>query len=135
MLTRRFGFQGYVRSARLFLLAKKPDSASRMLAMALERTAADDSKRQARLQLLQEEVELALKAQRRRISRSTCHVSKLPYEILSDIMLLAVSSGQAKVLSTLWDICSISRSTEQLFFSPYLEQLSLLFADNGEVQL
>src|ERR1700733_9470391 len=94
-------FKGYIRSSRLFLLVKRPESAQRMIEMASERVAPDDAKRAQRLALLREEIEAELDVQKRRAVERTCHISKLPYEIISEIILcVAETTQQSQILST-----------------------------------
>jgi hypothetical protein len=70
-----------------------------MVDMASERVVPNDAKRAERLTLLRAEVEAALDAQKRHMLKNACHISKLPYEVLSGIMLLAVETEQSQLLS------------------------------------
>lgn len=60
-----------------------------MLDLASARISVDDTKRREKLAQLREETQ-AIQIQK------TCHVSKLPYEILSEIMLSCVQNGGMK---------------------------------------
>ena len=90
--------KGYIRSSRLFLLAKRPESALRVVEMASERVASDDVKRIERLASLRAEIEAALDDQKRRVLQNACHVSKLPYEVLSEIMLRVIEVRRSQLL-------------------------------------
>lgn len=92
-------FKGYIRSSRLFLLAERPDSALRMVEMASERVSPDDVRRVERLALLRTEIKAALDVQKHHSLKKVCHISKLPFEVLSEIMLLAVDTKQPQPLS------------------------------------
>ncbi|KAF8319734.1 hypothetical protein DL93DRAFT_2164414 [Clavulina sp. PMI_390] len=110
--------QGYVRSCRLFLQVSRAQSASRMLQMARERTPEDDSKRMERLAVLQTQVDDALKKQELQENRKRCHVAKLPYDVLSEVMMIAVFSGkshQSKVSGVCKSWRSAALSTSSLW--------------------
>ena len=95
-------FKGYIRSSRLFLLAKRPESAQRMIEMASERVTPDDAKGAQRLALIRGEIEAELDVQKRRMTKNACHISKLPYEIVSEIILYAAETTQPSQILSAW---------------------------------
>jgi hypothetical protein len=92
--------KGYIRSSRLFLLAGRPESALWMAEMAAERIPQDEVDRVERLVLMRAEIQTALDAEKRRIQKNACHILKVPFEVLSEIMLCAVASKQCELLRT-----------------------------------
>lgn len=97
-------WNGYVRSARLFLASRKHEIALTMVDLAFERIKADDHKRHAEVKRLKEEVgEAQIRAEE--VKRATAyHFGKLPVEIVSDVFILVVSENPARVI-TLSRIC------------------------------
>lgn len=88
-----------MRSARLFLLADRPRHALKMVELSSSRVQASDTKRVERLVLLRADVDAAVAALERRERRKMCHISQLPFEIISEIMLTAVGSRTSRLLS------------------------------------
>ncbi|KAI5123095.1 hypothetical protein M0805_001451 [Coniferiporia weirii] len=85
-------WQGYMRSARLFLHIGKPEASLRMSDLALERLKSNDEKRHAELCALRIQ---ALKD----LEPPPCFFSKIPVEICSEIFSLVTDRSNAKVLA------------------------------------
>ena len=89
-------WQGYYRSARMFLLLCRYDSALRMAELALERVNPQDSKRRAELDALKQQIFNNMGQQegqiRKRVSEPRYYVPNLPVEIFAEIFKLLVTS-------------------------------------------
>lgn len=70
-----------------------------MLDMAASRIPTNDTKRRQKLEQLSKETEDSTTAHQLLQRQKMCHVSKLPYEILSEIMLICVQHGEMKATS------------------------------------
>lgn len=98
-------WQGYARSARMFLLLCKHDAALQMAELALNRVNPHDSKRRAELDALKQQIvdtkDRHEERVRRNVSKTTYHAGKLPMEIFADIfkLLVTVDIAQAVLLS------------------------------------
>ncbi|KAH9937265.1 uncharacterized protein B0H18DRAFT_950178 [Fomitopsis serialis] len=91
-------WQGYARSARLFLKIRKYDNALYMIKLALERVSADDSKRRAELEALQCQILQGVDEQRELTSRTSYHFGQLPLELAADIFTSALTEDHARVV-------------------------------------
>ncbi|KIM71428.1 hypothetical protein PILCRDRAFT_830339 [Piloderma croceum F 1598] len=98
-------WQGYARSARLFLQLNKHDSALKMIELAIGHVKEDDAKRRVELEVLKQQVLDSVgvfeEQRRRHASLTTYHGDKLPVEIFGEIFGLLVASDvtQAIVIS------------------------------------
>lgn len=90
-----------MRSVRLLKLADRPRSALKIVKLASSRLRSSDAKRVEKLAQLRVEIDpTAYVATLKRIERrNMCHISQLPFEIVSEIMLTAVESGGSSQLS------------------------------------
>lgn len=104
-----------MRSAKLFLLAGRPRSALKMVELASSRVQTSDTKRVEKLTQLRAEVDAAVSVLERRERRKMCHISQLPFEIVSEIMLTAFGSGTSSLLSE----CRTQKSLP--YYADYLE--------------
>ncbi|KAI8990474.1 hypothetical protein BD414DRAFT_577234 [Trametes punicea] len=91
-------WQGYARSARLFLQARKYDAASRMAELALERLPAEQLRRREELVTLQSEIESAREAMRKLASQRAYHFGKLPVEIAMNVFSIVLEQDHAFVV-------------------------------------
>ncbi|KAI0079633.1 hypothetical protein K474DRAFT_1617476 [Panus rudis PR-1116 ss-1] len=107
-------WQGYARSARLFLKLHKFDRAELMLDMAVERIQPDDTTRMHQLSAVRRQLEDARDAfdkQKREILSKTCyHFGKLPFEIAHIIFSLVVDEEDFQIV-TLAQVCKNWRAT------------------------
>jgi len=91
-------WQGYARSARLFLKSGKYDASLTMFYLALERVRPDDAKRRVELTMLKDEAHEAQRQTEEQRRRVTYHFGKLPIEIFGEIFGEVVSADCASVL-------------------------------------
>jgi F-box/TPR repeat protein Pof3 len=91
-------WQGYSRSARVFVKAHRHDSALAMVDLALERVKHDDTKRRDELNCLKDEALRLRDSAVERNRRPFCHFGLLPVEICSEIFKEVVSCDPAQVL-------------------------------------
>ncbi|KZT75046.1 hypothetical protein DAEQUDRAFT_807310 [Daedalea quercina L-15889] len=103
-------WQGYARSARLFLKIRKYDNALHMIKLALERVSVNDYKRRNELEALQCQILEAVEEQRERVSRISYHFGKLPLELAVDIFTSALAEDHARVV-VLAQVCKNWRLT------------------------
>jgi F-box/TPR repeat protein Pof3 len=75
-------WQGYARSARLFLALKKPQAAEKMAHLALERVKPGDERRISEIQELQKQIDHELRSEARRRAQHAPHINNLPNELL-----------------------------------------------------
>ncbi|KAL5524228.1 hypothetical protein ACEPAF_9368 [Sanghuangporus sanghuang] len=85
-------WQGYRRSALLFLQLGKLSASLKMVELAIERVKSTDTKRRAELEALREEILNAMK-------QSQCHFAKLPVELQTDIFSLVINGSNARMLA------------------------------------
>jgi F-box/TPR repeat protein Pof3 len=83
------GFQGYARSARLFLLQEKYDIALEMIRLALDRVKPEDVGHRSELEGMQQAISDARDARTALEAQSRPHVVKLPVELISEVFILA----------------------------------------------
>ncbi|KAJ2919143.1 hypothetical protein MD484_g1202, partial [Candolleomyces efflorescens] len=88
-------WQGYVRAARLFLLVKKYDAATKMVDVALKKVAEDDSKRLQDLTTLKNDIAVAWDEY---IRRTTNQWTRLPVELFNAIALSLVEEKPNQVI-------------------------------------
>ncbi|KAL7285471.1 hypothetical protein ACG7TL_000568 [Trametes sanguinea] len=103
-------WQGYARSARLFLQGRKYDAASRMLELALERVPADQDRGRAGLTNLKEDIDSAREASRKLAVQRAYQFGNLPVEIATTIFSMALEEEHTFVL-TLAQVCKSWRLT------------------------
>ncbi|KAJ3007513.1 hypothetical protein NUW54_g3522 [Trametes sanguinea] len=103
-------WQGYARSARLFLQGHKYDAASRMVELALERVPADQARGREGLISLKEDINLAREAVRKLAVQNAYHFGNLPVEIATRIFSMALEEEHTLVL-TLAQVCRNWRLT------------------------
>ncbi|EJD03340.1 uncharacterized protein FOMMEDRAFT_168327 [Fomitiporia mediterranea MF3/22] len=82
-------WQGYARSARLFLKVGKPEASLKMTELALERI--KDTNRRAELEDFRKQVAKALES-------PACYFSGLPVELQTEIFSLVIDGSNAKML-------------------------------------
>ncbi|EJU05750.1 hypothetical protein DACRYDRAFT_104236 [Dacryopinax primogenitus] len=87
-LTRRI--KGYIRAARLFLRLNKLERTLDMCAMAVERLAVSEKTKRAEVGAIRDEALAAIEERDAGNIASTCHIHRLPYEILSLIFFDAM---------------------------------------------
>ncbi|KAH8104917.1 hypothetical protein DFH11DRAFT_1519218 [Phellopilus nigrolimitatus] len=85
-------WQGYARSARLFLQIKKPEASLKMAELALERLKGSDEKRRVELDALKQQALKDLEPPPR-------FFSKLPVEICSEIFALVAGKSSSNTLA------------------------------------
>ncbi|KAK7695316.1 hypothetical protein QCA50_002506 [Cerrena zonata] len=107
-------WQGYLRSARLFLALRRFDRAKSMVSMAHARIKADDKKRIAEVVSLQEKIERdsATFAEQQAIHRSKTfyHFGKIPFEIAMMIFSQVLEENPSEVVR-LAQVCKDWRAT------------------------
>ncbi|KAI0361397.1 hypothetical protein OH77DRAFT_1468961 [Trametes cingulata] len=103
-------WQGYGRSARLFMQAHKYDAASRMADLALERIPSDQARRRDEMIALQGEILAARDAAVKAASRKAYHFGKLPVEIATTMFSMILQGDHAYVV-TLAQVCRNWRAT------------------------
>ncbi|EIN12876.1 hypothetical protein PUNSTDRAFT_59999 [Punctularia strigosozonata HHB-11173 SS5] len=91
-------WQGYYRSARLFFAVGKYEHALKMIDCALARIDVTDTKRRQELELLGQNAANALENARRHTSRITCHLAKLPFELLVEIFSVLLEENPQRIL-------------------------------------
>ncbi|KAJ3499987.1 hypothetical protein NMY22_g19414 [Coprinellus aureogranulatus] len=99
-------WQGYARSARLFLLAQKFDSAMKMADAALKKVKDEDAKRRIELFTLKNDIAVA---QEDYVKRTTNHWTHLPVELFSEIAQRLVEEDPNQVFP-LSQVCKDWRS-------------------------
>ncbi|EMD41931.1 hypothetical protein CERSUDRAFT_120822 [Gelatoporia subvermispora B] len=100
-------WQGYSRSAHLFLKLKRFTSSLRMVDLALERLTNTDAKRRSELLSLKDQITTALEEKQKEASRTADHFGKLPLEIAGHIFSLVLNDNHSWVVqlaqvSTRW---------------------------------
>ncbi|KAI0375212.1 hypothetical protein BV20DRAFT_960306 [Pilatotrama ljubarskyi] len=103
-------WQGYARSARLFLQARKYDAAGRMADLALERIPSDQTRRRDEITVLQDEIVGAQRVAAKAASRKAYHFGKLPVEIATAMFSMVLEQDHAYVV-TLAQVCKNWRAT------------------------
>ena len=86
-------WQGYARSARVFLLLRRYDTALRMAELALERVNPQDSKRHAELDSLKQQIFDSVGQ-----SKPIYYAANLPVEIFTEIFKVLVTSDVAQAV-------------------------------------
>ncbi|KAI0673343.1 hypothetical protein C8Q78DRAFT_1067697 [Trametes maxima] len=97
-------WQGYARSSRLFLQARKYDAASRMVELALERVPTDQGRRREEMVALQTDIHAKQAGAHKLISQRTYHFGKLPVEIATNMFSMVLEEDHAYVV-TLAQVC------------------------------
>ncbi|KAI0756798.1 hypothetical protein C8Q80DRAFT_1092009 [Daedaleopsis nitida] len=101
-------WQGYAKSARLFLQIRKYDAAARMVELALARVPADQSTRRDELSALQTDInaarDTAAQEATRLASLRAYHFGKLPVEIANTMFSMVLAEEQAYAV-TLAQVC------------------------------
>ncbi|KAI0652059.1 hypothetical protein C8Q79DRAFT_898157 [Trametes meyenii] len=97
-------WQGYARSSRLFLQARKYDAASRMAELALARVPSDQGSRREEIVALQSEINAAQATAQKLTSQRAYHFGKLPVEIATNIFTMILEEDPAYVI-TLAQVC------------------------------
>ncbi|KAF8073746.1 hypothetical protein FPV67DRAFT_1479108 [Lyophyllum atratum] len=87
-------WQGYARSARLFLLAHRFDASLKMANMALERVKSTNMARRSEISKLRDEILEAQQAEEKRKRAAQNQFEKLPIELVVEIFRLAISSNE-----------------------------------------
>ncbi|KAG5652896.1 hypothetical protein H0H81_003260 [Sphagnurus paluster] len=91
-------WQGYARSARLFLLARKFDASLKMATIAMDRVQPAHNSRRIEIARLRDEI-LAAQEADERLKRATQNQSeKLPLELLSEIFHLVILSNPSRLI-------------------------------------
>ncbi|KII89340.1 hypothetical protein PLICRDRAFT_29633 [Plicaturopsis crispa FD-325 SS-3] len=88
-------YQGYARSARLFLRATRFKQASAMVDLALERLRPNDARKRVELAALKQQI---LDAETAHTLKTAYHFGKLPVEIIATIFSSVVYSNSAAVV-------------------------------------
>ena len=96
-LTSHHRWQGYTKSARLFLRMKRPERAAKTVEYVLERVKADNSTRRETLLVLKQVIIEFTAAIKRHIPRTSYHFGNLPIEIPCEMFSL-VDSDHAFML-------------------------------------
>ncbi|RPD57028.1 hypothetical protein L227DRAFT_613913 [Lentinus tigrinus ALCF2SS1-6] len=107
-------WQGYARSARLFLQIKKFDAASRMVELALERIPSEQTGRRDEMVALQTEIRTshdnATQEANKLASLRAYHFGKLPVEIAHTMFSMVLADDHAYVV-TLAQVCKNWRTS------------------------
>ncbi|TFK40847.1 hypothetical protein BDQ12DRAFT_734033 [Crucibulum laeve] len=101
-------WQGYSRSARIFLKARKFDACVKMADMSLQRIKPDNVKRREEMEGLKEEAGKAMRAAEEQKRRMQNHMAKLPVEIFMEVFRILVEED-SRALIQLLHVCQYWR--------------------------